>query len=235
MLRPSGARVTEQAEVLTDRYKEALRFAADLHHGQLRKSTRVAYLSHLLSVSALVIEQEGSETEAIAGLLHDAIEDQGANFQSEVPGGRSGREALKAAIKERFGQEVLDIVERCTDDEYLPPGLIAEKGSPEEWRTRKSAYLQRLRESEHGGALLVSCADKLHNARAILTDYELHGEDLWRRFTAGSRDQQLWYYRQLAEIFAERADSLDNPGVARLAKELNLVVSRIAERGSSSV
>ncbi len=216
--------------MLTQKYKDAMLFAADLHEGQRRKATPVVYLSHLLSVSALVMENGGDETEAIAALLHDAIEDQGKGYKSRfMPQKATGREALKADIAFKFGPKVLEIVERCTDDEYLPRGQVARKGTPEEWEQRKTAYLEQLRESRHLGALRVSCADKLHNARAILTDYEVHGEALWSRFTAKSVDKQLWYYDCLAYTFRNHASRFGDGGLERMARELTRVVERIRQ------
>ncbi len=215
--------------MLTHRYKAAMQFAATVHDGHLRKGTQVAYLSHLMSVSALVMENGGSEEEAIAALLHDAIEDRGNGYQSPFhveP--RQGRDALRRDIELQFGPEVLSLVRQCTDDEYLPAGRPSEKGSPEEWRLRKTAYLESLRKKAEVGPLRVSCADKLHNARAILADYEIEGEKLWQRFSVKSRQEQLWYYDGLADVFAERSLLLGDPGLQRLARQLSATVEAIA-------
>jgi hypothetical protein len=141
---------------------------------------------------------------------------------------RTGPEALKRDIELRFGSDVLAIVRQCTDDEYLPAGRPSEKGTPEEWRKRKTAYLAALREKADVAVLRVSCADKLHNARAILADYEIEGERLWQRFNVKSKPEQLWYYRGLADAFRERSTLLGDPGLARLARRLALVVEAIA-------
>ena len=111
-----------------------------------------------------------------------------------------------------FGADVLSIVEHCTDDEYLPAGRAVKKGSPVEWKKRKSVYLAKLAKQNDRGALRVSCADKLHNARAILADYEVQGDELWSRFTAKTKQQQLWYYNGLAKHFTQRAKVLKDPG-----------------------
>ena len=216
--------------MLTDRYKSALQFAATVHDGHVRKGTEIAYLSHLISVSALVMENGGNETEAIAALLHDAIEDQGTNYLSAFrvkP--REGRDALKRDIKLLFGPEVLDIVEHCTDDEYLPGGKAAKKGTPAEWQRRKRAYLAKLARQGDRGALRVSCADKLHNARAILADYEVEGDELWQRFTAKTKTLQLWYYEGLAKRFTQRAKALKDSGLSRMARQLQGVVEALRE------
>ena len=109
--------------MLSQKYRQALDFAASLHHGHMRKGSEIDYLSHLLSVSALVMEHGGSEDEAIAGLLHDALEDQSDGYQSRFHGDPTkGREALKGDLDLLFGERVRDIVIACTDDEDYAPG-----------------------------------------------------------------------------------------------------------------
>ena len=163
------------------RFRNAFTYAASLHEKQTRKGTSVPYITHLRAVAALVGEAGGSEDEAIAALLHDAVEDQG------------GAPILQA-IEERFGKTVADIVQSCSDTEVTPKPP---------WRERKEAYLEHL-ETATASALLVSCADKLHNARAVVSDLRLIGDRLWSRFNA-SKDESLWYYRALAEVFRRRA------------------------------
>lgn len=180
---------------LSPRFREALDWAADLHRSQVRKGTEIPYVSHLLAVASLVLEHGGGEDEAIAALLHDAAEDQG------------GEPTLRE-IRRRFGDEVAEIVAACTD--------TVESEKPE-WRPRKEAYIASLR-VKPDPARLVSAADKLHNARAILADYRKHGEALWGRFT-GKRET-LWYYRALADEFR-------GGGPAELAAELERVVRKL--------
>ena len=154
-------------------------FAFQLHRRQKRKQTSIPYISHLLSVSALVMEHGGNEDQAIAALLHDAVEDQG------------GRPTLRN-IAAKFGKKVAKIVDGCTDSyvEPKPP-----------WRKRKEQYIARL-VKEPASVQLVSCADKLHNVRTIIADYRKIGEKLWPRFNGG-REGSLWYYRSLANIFVK--------------------------------
>ncbi len=163
--------------VLSRRYAEAFAYAEALHARQVRKGTNVPYLSHLMSVSALVLEDGGDEDEAIAGLLHDAVEDQG------------GRPTLEE-IQRRFGEKVARIVLACSDSE-------AEPKPP--WRERKERYVAHIRHAD-AEVRRVSSADKLHNARSILADYRVIGDALFDRFTA-SKDETLWYYRSLVEAF----------------------------------
>ena len=159
----------------------ALDYAADAHQQQVRKGTTIPYLSHLMGVASLVIEHGGNEAQAIAGLLHDVLEDCGVHHEGP--------------IRERFGERVLTIVQACTD------GVPDERGEKPPWRARKEAYVAHLGHAPED-ALLVSACDKLHNARAIATDLG-SGEDVFARFTGG-RDGTIWYYRALAQAFAER-------------------------------
>ncbi len=167
--------------MLSDRYAAALAFAFQLHRAQERKGSGVPYVAHLLSVSSLVLEYGGDEDEAIAGLLHDAAEDQG------------GTKTLDE-IRTRFGPRIADIVLGCSDsmDGPKPP-----------WRERKEQYLKHLAASSPSIRLVSGC-DKLHNARCILTDLRGVGDELWGRF-AGGRDGSLWYYRALTDVLANGA------------------------------
>ena len=163
--------------MLTKRFDEAFQFAHELHRAQPRKGTAIPYISHLMSVAALVLEHGGTEDQAIAGLLHDAPEDQGG-------------EATLAAIRARFGNTVADIVADCTDAwiDPKPP-----------WRERKETYIERLPHKRRE-SLLVSLADKTHNAEAILWDYRSDGDDLWLKFNGGAEGTR-WYYSSLAKVF----------------------------------
>jgi (p)ppGpp synthase/HD superfamily hydrolase len=169
---------------LTSRFADALTYAADLHNGQLRKGGEIPYLGHLLSVAGLVIEADGSETQAIAALLHDAAEDQGG-------------ESTLAEIQERFGQQVAKIVTECSDTFETPKPP---------WRERKERYIAHLDEASQD-TILISLADKLDNARAILRDLRTHGPDLWERFNVKDPQQHLWYYRSLLAVYKRRSDS----------------------------
>lgn len=158
---------------MSERYLRAVAYAGRLHRNQRRKGSGCPYLAHLLAVSSLVMEAGGSEDECIAGLLHDAVEDQG--------GPRTARE-----IRERFGGTVARIVEACTEDWTAGPG----------WLDRKSAALARVRERD-ASARLVLTADKLHNARSLVAEFRAQGDRLWAHFRGG-RDGTLWYFREMA-------------------------------------
>jgi GTP pyrophosphokinase len=163
--------------MLSTRFEEALIFATRLHAGQRRKETDVPYVAHLLGVTSLVLEQGGDEDEAIAALLHDAVEDQGG-------------EATLEEIRRRFGETVAIIVEGCTDATTIPKPP---------WRERKEAYVAHVRQAS-ASERLVSAADKLHNARCILADYRALGEALWGRFNGGKAGT-LWFYRALVRAY----------------------------------
>ncbi|WP_019504792.1 HD domain-containing protein [Pleurocapsa sp. PCC 7319] len=182
--------------MLSDRFTNAIKLAAELHSSQLRKGTNIPYISHLLGVTSLVLEHGGHEDEAIAAMLHDAVEDQG------------GWETL-ARIESQFGANVAAIVQGCTDSYETPKPA---------WRSRKENYIKRLAKTS-ASVRLVSNADKLHNARAILNDLRVCGEPLWQRFSGG-REGTLWYYKSLANTFKE----LNN---GALAEELDRVVREI--------
>jgi len=177
--------------MLTNRYDDALLYASELHRTQVRKGSEIPYMSHLLSVSALVLKNGGDEDQAIAGLLHDAAEDQGGVATLE-------------AIRDRFGDRVADIVADCTDSwtDPKPP-----------WRERKGAYIAAL-PGKKPESMLVSLADKTDNARAIMGDYRETGDEVWARFT-GKKDGTRWYYQTLSELFSKH---YPGPLAAELAR-----------------
>ena len=172
------------ATVLTDRFDRALLYATHVHGGQVRKATSIPYVAHLLAVAATVLEYGGSEDMAIAGLLHDAVEDQGG-------------EPRLADIRNRFGDRVADIVRSCSDS-VVNSSAGHQK---EDWRTRKARYIEHLNTVDQE-TLLVSLSDKVHNARSILRDLRKPeiGHAVWARFKK-SKEETLRYYRELADTF----------------------------------
>lgn len=187
--------------VVGKRFRDALTWAAELHEDQERKGGHIPYVAHLLGVASIVLEHGGNEDQAIAALLHDALEDQAHKMSA-------------GEISARFGEQVERIVQACTD------------GDPEEqrdrnkdrWYERKRKYIAGIAEKPPQ-AILVSMADKLHNARAILEDYRALGAPVWSRFTAG-KDGTLWYYRAMVEAF-------ESFGHDRLWGELRRTVSEL--------
>ena len=165
--------------MLSAQFQNAFDFAYHLHFSQKRKGSGIPYIAHLMAVAALVLEDGGDEEQAIAALLHDAVEDQG------------GLVVLQD-IQIRFGDRVASIVEGCTDSVLTPKPP---------WRERKEAYLSHLRDAPKE-VRRVSLADKLHNARTILRDLRQEGDSIWQRFNGG-KDGTIWYYTTLVGIFQQ--------------------------------
>jgi (p)ppGpp synthase/HD superfamily hydrolase len=182
---------------LSKKFQEALSYAAELHNTQTRKASEVPYVGHLLSVAGLVIEADGTETEAIAALLHDAAEDQGGD-------------ATLDEIENRFGRDVARIVDECSDTVVTPKPP---------WRQRKESYVAHLHEASDS-TIRVSMADKLDNARAILRDLRRHGPQVWQRFNTDDPQEHLWYYRSLLEVYRSRSDSWVVDELARVIRAL---------------
>lgn len=177
------------------RLSQAISYALDIHASQQRKGAGTPYIGHLLAVCSLVLENGGDEEQAMAGMLHDAIEDVGAEQEAE--------------ITHRFGPRVARTVRACTDADTFPKPP---------WQDRKSAYIAHLRTADRD-VLVVSCADKLHNARAIVIDLRTHGPEVFNRFNAGKAGT-LWYYGMLSSVFSERL-----PGP--MAREFALTVTEM--------
>jgi len=176
------------------KYNQALTMAIQAHGSQVRKGTEnahglaVPYITHPVAVSALVVRYGGEEDQAIAGLLHDVLEDGGPQWAEP--------------IQKAFGDRVLSMVQACTD------GVPDATGKKPPWQERKVAYLAHLAESSDD-ALLVSACDKLHNLTSIVDDLREMGDAVFERFTA-SKEQTIWYYTELARVLAGRVpDRLD--------------------------
>lgn len=164
---------------LGPRFRDALGVALVLHGAQVKKGTTVPYLAHLLAVTALVLEHGGDEDQAVAALLHDAIEDAGAEVRPLIA---------------RFGPRVAAIVEGCTDTDVQPKPP---------WRPRKEAYLAHLAAAP-AGVVLVAMADKLANVRSIIADHRAIGDRVFERFS-GRKDGTLWYYREIVRVCSGKA------------------------------
>ena len=189
----------EAAVKLGPRFRKGFVFAAEQHAGQTRKTTTIPYIAHLMGVASLVLEFGGDEDMAIAALLHDVVED-------------CGGAAMLKEVRRRFGNRVAKIVDGCTDSDIDPKPP---------WRGRKEAYLRHL-QSADAETRLVSAADKLNNARSILSDYREAGESIWARFNGG-REGTLWYYRALVQEFKRSKPN-------RLMRELELAVQELEMR-----
>jgi hypothetical protein len=193
------------AVTLGPRFEDALVYATQTHAPQSRKGTGVPYIAHLLAVASLVLEDGGDEDEAVAALLHDAVEDQGGDARLQE-------------IRERYGERVAEIVRECSDTDATPKPP---------WRDRKVAYIEHVAGASPG-AVRVSLADKLHNARAVLYDYRRLGEELWERFNPEA--DQLWYYRSLVAAFRARGDGPMVEELDRVVTELEQVAGMGALR-----
>lgn len=190
---------TAQKYFLTNRFEQALVYASRLHRKQIRKGSNIPYISHLLSVTALVLEDGGDEDEAIAALLHDAVEDQGGQATREV-------------IFDMFGVKVAEIVDGCSDTNTIPKPP---------WLQRKQQYIDNLRGAS-ASIRKVSLADKLHNARSILRDLSNNGESTWGKFKGG-KEGTLWYYQTLLQLFLETdADSFMVQELKRIVEQFSV-------------
>jgi (p)ppGpp synthase/HD superfamily hydrolase len=188
---------------LSPQFGKALIYATRIHGGKLRKKTRIPYIAHILGVTAIALEYGANETEAIAALLHDAVEDCG------------GAKRLRD-IERKFGKKIARIVEGCTDTDQTPKPP---------WLQRKKAYVDHVRHASMP-TKMVSASDKLHNLRAILMDYRQEGEKLWSRFNGGKQGA-LWYYRALVNAFgsAKRIRPLMQE-IDRVLTELELLSNK---------
>jgi (p)ppGpp synthase/HD superfamily hydrolase len=178
---------------LSGQFSKALVYAERKHHNQVRKGGDIPYVGHLLSVASLVINDGGSEEQAIAALLHDTVEDQGGPATLEE-------------IRANFGEDVARIVEQCSDTDEVPKPP---------WLERKRRYIDHLADVGRD-TLLVSVADKLDNARSMLRDYHTHGSSLWDRFNRKNPHDHLWYYDSLLEAY--RKNGLDSWMVDELGR-----------------
>ena len=168
--------------MLTERLSQALALAIEAHNGQFRKETTIPYIAHPMAVASIALEYGADEDQAMAALLHDAVEDGGAKY-AEI-------------IRRKFGDRVADIVNGCTD------GVPDNNGIKPPWKQRKESYIAHLK-SASDDVLLVSGSDKLHNARAIVSDLKNIGLRVFDRFSSSKTDT-LWYYQSLADIFKTR-------------------------------
>jgi (p)ppGpp synthase/HD superfamily hydrolase len=190
------------APILTERFDDALKYVSGLHRTQLRKGGDVPYLGHLLSVASLVIEGGGTETQAIAGLLHDAVEDQGGP-------------PILAEIRTRFGADVAAIVDQCSDTDVVPKPP---------WDARKRSYIDHLGDASDD-TILVSLADKLDNSRAIVRDLRAVGNRLWDRFSVHDPRKHLWYYQSLLAVYRRRNDTWLVDELARVVETMEQLIA----------
>lgn len=189
--------------MFSPRLVQAFSFAAQLHADQKRKGTPIPYLAHLMGVCSLALEYGATEDEAMAALLHDAVEDQGGAITRE-------------AILRQFGETVAAIVDGCTDADTLPKPP---------WQARKQAYIDHIPDASPS-VRLISLCDKLHNARSILRDYRTDGEAVWQRFKGG-KEGTLWYYRELIKVFRQTGSEPLIEELDRVVSDLESLVREV--------
>lgn len=186
------------------RFARALSLAVEWHGTQTRKGVTIPYMSHLMTVSSIVMEHGGKEDEAIAALFHDALED--APDATEA----AKREAL---MREEFGSTVAEIVLGCTD------GKPNDGGAKAPWKERKTAYLAAMRDKPVN-TLLVAGSDKLHNLTCTVRDMRREGPGTLSRFGSSPSDL-AWYYGEIGQTLAER-------GIP-MASEYNVLLAEFKE------
>jgi GTP pyrophosphokinase len=197
-----------QTPVLTDRFTRAVDYARTLHT-ETRKGTKIPYMAHLLGVASLVMGEAGgpvpvTEDMVIAAILHDTVEDHG------------GKPRLDD-VEKQFGPNVARMVEGLSDT------LAEDHDKKEGWEERKNAYLARLR-TEPEDVLVISAADKLYNAKAILDDLKEIGPAVWQRFKRGPKEQ-LWYIHSLLEVFELRLNNRTVGELKRVVDEISFLVA----------
>ncbi|MEH7273246.1 HD domain-containing protein [Neobacillus vireti] len=172
--------------------EKALQTASKCHEGQYRKNTDIPYITHPVSVGMMLLKAGYREEIIAAGILHDTVEDTQLALEE---------------IEKEFGLKIARIVEGCSEpDKTLP------------WKERKEHTIEYLKTASDEVRAVV-CADKLHNIRSIISDYEEVGEAVWKRFNAG-KEQQKWYYSNIVESLGTKS-SFD------LLKELQKEVDRL--------
>ena len=195
-------------------FDRALEYAHHLHREQPRKGKDVPYIGHLLGVASLVLEAGGDEELAIAALLHDVVEDQGGSPRLQE-------------VREMFGERVARVVEGCTDS------FVEDPDDKENWCLRKQRYIAHVLEHSDADTRLVSAADKVHNARAILNDHHEAGDHAFDKFTA-RKEGTLWYYRSLVQAFRAAEERRGDPQLAAgrkcLVDELQRIVDELERR-----
>ncbi|MDM5328914.1 HD domain-containing protein [Neobacillus sp. CF12] len=160
-----------------DVVEKALEIASKYHEGQYRKNTDIPYIIHPVAVGMMLLKNGYSEEIVAAGILHDTVEDTALTLEE---------------IKSEFGAEIAKIVEGSSE----PDKSLA-------WKDRKEHTIAFLKTASEDIRAVV-CADKLHNIRSIIRDYELVGEEVWDRFNAG-KEQQKWYYTNVVESLAAQS------------------------------
>lgn len=200
-----GAAYTETEPMVQEdqgysrKYEEALRLAVVTHRHQMRKGSDLPYIIHPVHVSVILLRHGFSTEVAIAGLLHDIVEDQGYRL---------------AEIKRQFGAQVAEVVEALSEHKRDA------RGEKRPWAMRKEEALNQMRRASTE-AVAVKAADALHNVESFVSDLRREGPEMWHHFNQGP-GLQLSYYRDIVAITTERL--APHP----LVDELEAAVQRLA-------
>ncbi len=185
----------------------ALRLAARLHNGQERKDdARTPYIVHPFAVMLILTKYSNDEDVFIAALLHDILEDVKLPYQEKVD-----------LIEKEFGHRVLEIVQSVSEEKD-PLQKTNEKST---WLDRKTKYIERLK-SETNEALFISAADKIHNLRSMIADYQTDGSKIWGKFNS-SPNQMVWFYEEVAKVVSEKI------GDSEIANDLDFEVKKLKQ------
>lgn len=185
--------------------EEAIEVAAEAHQGQYRKGTRTPYITHPYAVGLILMEAGCPEAVIIGGILHDTVEDTDLTLDF---------------IRERFGDAIADIVAGCSENKAL------------RWRARKTERIEALRAASPE-VCTVTCADKLHNLRTIISEYDVIGDAVWDRFH-GDVEDQAWYYCSVLGAIADRDAALQKSGeCAKLSKHDSGADTHSDEKGTT--
>jgi (p)ppGpp synthase/HD superfamily hydrolase len=195
----ADARVTGLRPMESALLCRAFEFALAVHGNQVRKGIPVPFISHLMAVSALVLEHGGTAVEGAAALLHDSLEDTSTSV---------------SVLEDAFGEEITTIVVACSDNLCQDPLC---------WRDRKGTFLASI-ESMSASALLVTTADKLHNARDVVKMQRKRGDATFIAFE-GQKDGTLWYYGEALKALEGAAPGF--PGLRALVGDLRREVAEM--------
>lgn len=175
-----------------DVIEKALQVASQAHENQYRKNTKIPYIIHPVAVGMILMKAGYGNDLIAAGILHDTVEDTPLSLND---------------IEQLFGKKIAEIVAGCSEpDKSLP------------WEDRKKHTIEFLKTASIEIRVVV-CADKLHNVKSILNDYEQLGDEVWKRFKRGEQYQK-WYYKNMIQ-------SLGNQSSFPLLKELQIEVDKL--------
>lgn len=160
-----------KGEMIMDLIETAIIVASKAHEGQYRKTTNIPYITHPYAVGMILQKAQYREEIIAAGILHDTVEDTNITL---------------GEIEKIFGAEVANIVNGCSE----PDKSLS-------WEDRKSHTIEYLKTASED-IRAVACADKIHNLKSILKDYQEVGDQVWERFNRG-KQQQEWYYRNIVK------------------------------------